>query len=347
MRLLLEIKTGEHSGHKKWLRRGERMLVGRTEQSEFVVPDARMSSVHFHVECTAEGCRVRDMRSTNGTYLNGKRIAEDILHHGDTVTAGDTQFGIEITEDTSSSQPAEEHGRIGDSREWATLVRRTVPVSLAVMDDGQAGGLQLGPLNGMKPTSDRSSTFRNFRGDQVGEVAQRLNELSPLYLILEFAKIGRGLPASLAAPAFLYDWLPEQHLAGFSPVVIAASAGTELRELLELGWGHDCLVGVCSSLPGEELVQRLRALTRTDDPQQPRRKYASPATLAGLLSRETEEFANKFFDAVDAVLFESDNAEVCRVHTSPDFAPKLKDLKIDIFVPVPASEEEGEEGEGE
>ena len=99
--------------------------------------------------------------------------------------------------------------------------------------------------------------------------------------------------------------------------------------LLEQGWGHGCLFCVFSSLPEEELVRRLRKLTLTDDPQEPRRKYASPEFLADLLSSGPEPFVKEFFSAVDGVLFEADHAEVCSLHTSDEFSARLREVGWD------------------
>jgi hypothetical protein len=157
-------------------------------------------------------------------------------------------------------------------------------------------------------------------------VVQRLSELSPLYLIFDLAKIGRSCPATVTDPIYLYDWLPEKQIAGFSPIVLGLKANLDLREWFELGWGFSCLIALFSSVPEEELIKRLRALTVTGNPDQPHCKYAAPEVLEEQLSRGPELFVKGLFEAVDAVLYESESADICCVQASPNFALQLKEL---------------------
>jgi hypothetical protein len=324
MRLVLEIQSGELAGRKTWLRLGERVLVGRTEQAELPVPDSTMSSIHFFVECTATGCRLHDTRSTNGTYLNGKRVTDEALQDGDVIQAGETQFKVEITDEDSPPQSADRLGRYRaqDADRPATPVHKTVPIDPGILVS--AGDSLPGPIDGVS-TAQKLFRVRDFPGNpqEMSRLVQRLGEISPPYLFCDFARIGRPVPAELAAPSFLYDWLPEHLVAGFSPVVMGATAAIDRPPLFEICWGHDCLVCVFSPLPEAELVPRLRELTATGNPQQPHRKYASPEALADLLSNGPEKFVTAFFDFVDAALFEADSAEACRLVTSRKFAPQL------------------------
>jgi hypothetical protein len=97
MRVILRIATGPLIGRNVLLLPGQSVQVGRTEFADFAVPhDGQMSSVHFALRCDSEGCRVQDLHSTNGTRVNGERIVEQVLHHGDTIVAGQTTFTVQI-----------------------------------------------------------------------------------------------------------------------------------------------------------------------------------------------------------------------------------------------------------
>lgn len=97
MPLIVEIETGPLSGRKIVLRAGQSVAVGRSEEADLAVPtDLQMSRRHFQVACTTAQSLVRDLRSTNGTFLNGERIAEATLRDGDRVRAGNTTFLIQI-----------------------------------------------------------------------------------------------------------------------------------------------------------------------------------------------------------------------------------------------------------
>lgn len=73
-----------------------RFRVGRRDTAEFVLPSPQISG--FHAEFAVVGIRlfVRDLASTNGTYVNGKRIGyRDVpLRDGDHVRLANVEFVV-------------------------------------------------------------------------------------------------------------------------------------------------------------------------------------------------------------------------------------------------------------
>ncbi len=58
--------------------------------------DAALSSAHFQVDCSPEGCKLRDLGSRHGTVINGQRIVEAELRDGDHIVAGETRFVVQL-----------------------------------------------------------------------------------------------------------------------------------------------------------------------------------------------------------------------------------------------------------
>jgi Protein of unknown function (DUF3662)/Inner membrane component of T3SS, cytoplasmic domain len=54
--------------------------IGRGVDNDLVVPDVRVSRHHAAVEPAGDGWVVRDMNSTNGTYLDGGRVNEALVN---------------------------------------------------------------------------------------------------------------------------------------------------------------------------------------------------------------------------------------------------------------------------
>ena len=54
-----------------------------------------MSRQHFAVAPHGDGYAVQDLKSTNGTWLNGKRVDESPLKHNDRIRAGATIWVFE------------------------------------------------------------------------------------------------------------------------------------------------------------------------------------------------------------------------------------------------------------
>jgi len=101
MAVFLEIKTGSFAGQKIPLPSGQTLIIGRAvERAQFAVPhDKQMSGAHFAVECDGKGCRLRDLNSSNGTFLNGARAKEAALANGDEIKSGQTTFVVRIVPD--------------------------------------------------------------------------------------------------------------------------------------------------------------------------------------------------------------------------------------------------------
>ena len=102
-----------YSGHASF-------IVGRGQRSHLRIPDGDQffSRYHFMVEVNPPLCRLTDLGSTNGTYVNGKKLEVADLHHGDVIHAGETiieiyfvqeedSSGKELTEPTATSTPAD------------------------------------------------------------------------------------------------------------------------------------------------------------------------------------------------------------------------------------------------
>jgi hypothetical protein len=76
---------------------GDRPLViGRSPDADVVINDNNVSRRHAEVWRTSEGLAVRDLQSTNGTFVNGHRITAVSLSPRDDVTIGTLHMRIEL-----------------------------------------------------------------------------------------------------------------------------------------------------------------------------------------------------------------------------------------------------------
>jgi serine/threonine-protein kinase len=65
--------------------------------------DKHFSRVHFMVEVNPPCCRLVDMGSTNGTRINGRKVAKADLKDGDRIKGGETVIQVAIQEGADSS----------------------------------------------------------------------------------------------------------------------------------------------------------------------------------------------------------------------------------------------------
>jgi pSer/pThr/pTyr-binding forkhead associated (FHA) protein len=68
---------------------GSVKTIGRATGADFIVDAARVSRVHCRITAMANGdLEVRDLESTNGTFVNGNRIEAVKLAPGDKIQVG-------------------------------------------------------------------------------------------------------------------------------------------------------------------------------------------------------------------------------------------------------------------
>ena len=95
--LVVEKSPTLRPGETYELPRGASALAGRAPETDIYLRDTFVSSKHALFESTPEGLIVEDLRSTNGTLVNGAEISEArALQAGDRVEVGDTVFRVEV-----------------------------------------------------------------------------------------------------------------------------------------------------------------------------------------------------------------------------------------------------------
>lgn len=68
------------------------VLIGRDPQNDVVLDDRRVSRKHAEIRLRLGRYTLYDLQSTNGTYVNGRRVAEKVLDDGDKISVG----GLEL-----------------------------------------------------------------------------------------------------------------------------------------------------------------------------------------------------------------------------------------------------------
>src|SRR5580765_7448334 len=112
MRITLNVIAGPHEGLEFTFDRHDTFLVGRSQHAHFQLPakDKYFSRVHFMIEVNPPSCRLIDMGSHNGTYVNGIQVLTADLNDGDQIHAGHTILRLQVKTGGSASvcfeQPA-------------------------------------------------------------------------------------------------------------------------------------------------------------------------------------------------------------------------------------------------
>jgi two-component system cell cycle response regulator len=181
------------------------LLIGREPDTTLMLPDPGVSSRHAMLEDQGGSWVLVDLKSTNGTYVNGERIVEVELKHGDKIVFGTTLVRFEVQDDADQaySEMIAELVHIDDltglyirrrfETELSTLVQASLrgdtPVGLLVMD-----------LDGIKQINDTHGHL--FGAHTIAESGKLIGKL------LE----GKGFACRFGGDEFLAA-LPEHDAA--------------------------------------------------------------------------------------------------------------------------------------
>lgn len=102
--------------------------VGRSRDCDITINDSSLSRLHFRLEDRNGTIFVVDNNSSNGTFLNKRKVGEAPLIHGDIVIAGRVQF-------TFFHEP-EEGGQVTKPMPAIGSINATVSAELDSLNDG-------------------------------------------------------------------------------------------------------------------------------------------------------------------------------------------------------------------
>ena len=69
--------------------------IGRAEDNAFQIAEPSVSSHHCEVLLRGSGVVVRDLNSTNGTYISGEKVTEQALKPGQILRLGQVEMRLE------------------------------------------------------------------------------------------------------------------------------------------------------------------------------------------------------------------------------------------------------------
>src|SRR3954469_10894850 len=73
----------------------EKTTIGRLEDNAFQIAEQSVSSHHCEVLLKGNDVVVKDLNSTNGTYINGEKISEKPLKPGQILRVGSVEVRLE------------------------------------------------------------------------------------------------------------------------------------------------------------------------------------------------------------------------------------------------------------
>src|SRR5436305_125978 len=84
----------------------DKTTVGRVSDNAFEIPEASVSSHHAELTLRGNDVLVKDLGSTNGTFINGEKIEEAVLKPGQILRFGMIEMRLESGDAAPTPQPA-------------------------------------------------------------------------------------------------------------------------------------------------------------------------------------------------------------------------------------------------
>jgi len=131
----LVVIQGREIGREYRLRRSE-LVLGRNEGAHLQIPDEGVSRRHALIKLAwdsdrrVQRIRIRDLGSTNGTLVNGERVASADLREGDKIRLGDTVLKFVLQDDLDARFHQEVHNRIAYDQLTGLLTKEFLYVAM-------------------------------------------------------------------------------------------------------------------------------------------------------------------------------------------------------------------------
>jgi len=173
--------------------KGLRIRVGTLADNDVAISDKAVSRIHFEIVHDEKGARLRDLESTNGTFVNGLRVVDAYLPPSANIGLGKTHIefrSVESHTEVALSEADHFGPLLGQStrmRELFAALGKVAPTHFTVLVEGetgtgkelvaeavhQASGRPLGPLvvfdcSAVSPSLLESMLFGHEKGAFTG-----------------------------------------------------------------------------------------------------------------------------------------------------------------------------------
>ena len=106
----------------------DKTTIGRVEDNTFQIAEPSVSSHHCELLLRGADVVVKDLNSTNGTFINGEKVSESVLKAGQILRLGQIEMRLEGDSTPTPSKKVDQ-----------TMVMQR-GVSLNELEQGRAGG---------------------------------------------------------------------------------------------------------------------------------------------------------------------------------------------------------------
>jgi putative serine protease PepD len=142
------------------------ITVGREPPAELLIADPSISRTHAQLSAVPSGIHVRDLGSSNGTYVNEQPVTDVIVTSTDTLRIGNTLLSV--------SPPAVSDGSLGPPAPWyrSKAALFVAALMLVLLGGGVAYALTRDSESSTSATTAKSNVVKHEKKKQGGGPAQ-------------------------------------------------------------------------------------------------------------------------------------------------------------------------------
>lgn len=343
MRLVLEVISGPNTGQTIIAQAGQTVSIGRTIKANVPMEDTFMSGQHFAIECVGGACGVRDLKSRNGTRVNGVKVDVAVLREGDTIHAGQTEFVVHVeavdpesdqlspsqlkatlppsrnlTPPSEPSKPSEGNALVEswlqDAEKIPTSVYPSDPPKVSQTPDAKAASKR--PPTDQKPQGPAlDKAVLSYEAATPEGVLLRIlqNQPEPLMALVDAARDRRVLELLRNSKEEYRSLYKSQQDEAISPLLIGLPPQSPLlKQMVHEGWGRRWGVYLTCRVALADLRQYFRQalMVSTSDGVELFSRFYDPRFFRFFLDGCTAVEAQKFFGPISAYLMEADKPEI-------------------------------------
>lgn len=293
--VILQAVSGPVAGRRIEVPSGTIVRIGRTAKSDSALgEDAYLSGQHFCVEYDGTHCRVRDLGSSNGTFLNGDRVTESEVQEGDSIAAGGTKFTVHF--ETAANAP----GSLASDAPPSNGPPKSPTLRFAAPGKAlSATGRAVSP----------AESWAGFSPSQIALLNAVYRENIPVFAFVDPLRDSR-IPAFLDASGERYARV-EETLAESPYMVMLPAEARLLDVLVKDGWGRGWGFCFTSGAEFDELRLHWRSyvMLRSERGREITFRFWDPRVMRAILPAMPPAEARDFLGPVSRVIVEGDRPE--------------------------------------
>lgn len=141
----------------------DRTTIGRVDDNTFHIQDASVSSHHCEIHLRGPEVFIRDLNSTNGTFINNEKISEAVLKPGQTLRLGQVELKLETEATVGTPPPGSPPAAAGSPPAAPPVKPRQVDPTMVIprgvsLDQLEQGGAAKGLSNATAFSKKKNQT---------------------------------------------------------------------------------------------------------------------------------------------------------------------------------------------